>query len=323
MQELRHKPMRDKSKEKRHNLWFYISLMIVPVAHYIIFYLIVNFNSISLAMKSYTYGSGGKGEGYSFVWFDNFKAVFKDLFTTEEYSWAFKNSLLSFLVRCFSVFLMVFFAYYIFKKKPGAGFFKTMLFLPSIVSPLILCLLFRYFVDGAIPRFFSMYLGITEESQGLGEHLYLGLLNSQGSKMFTLQFFYVITAFSSILIYCGAMSNINPSILEAAQLDGANAIQELVKIVFPLIFDTFVSLFTIQLAGLFTANLNLHAFYSEWAGFEVSTIGYKLQIGALRNDMVEYPYLSAMGLVMTIIICPIVIVVRRILNKISKEKFGL
>lgn len=313
--------LKGKNREKRADLIFYISLMIIPVVHYIIFYLVVNFNSVALAMKSYTYGSGGKGEGYSFVWFQNFRTVFVDLFTTEEYALAFRNSILSFVVRCAATFLMVFFAYYIFKQKIFHGFFKVMLFLPSIVSPLILCLLYKYFVDGAIPVFFSTYMGLTEQSQGLGASLYTGLLASASSRMFAVQTFYVMTSFSNILIYCGAMHNINPAILEAAQMDGVNSVQELGKIVFPLIFDTFVSLLTIQLATLFTADLNLYSFYSEYAPFNVSTIGYKLQAGALRNNMVEYPYLAAMGLVLTFIICPINLAVRKILNKVAKEKF--
>ena len=323
MEQFKKKTVNGRNVEKRNNLLFYISLMIVPVVHYIIFYLIVNFNSISLSMKSYTCGSGGKGEGYSFVWFDNFKAVIVDLFTTEEYALAFKGSLITFLVHALATFILVFFAYYIFKKKLGASLFKVMLFLPSMVSPLILCLLFRYFVDGAIPKFFTMYFGLEESQTGFTGALYNGLLSFKDSRMFTIQFFSVITSFSSILIYCGAMTNINPSILEAAQLDGANAKEELFLIVFPLIFDTFVSLFTIQLAAFFTASLNLYSFYSDYAPFELATIGYKLQVGALKNDMVEYPYLSAMGLVLTVIICPIVIVARKVLNKIAKERFGL
>ena len=323
MQLPKKKVMSGRNAEKRKNLIFYISLMAVPVLHYIIFYLIVNFNSISLSMKSYTYGTAGKGEGYSFVWFDNFKTVFADLFNTEEYAYAFKNSCVTFLVRCIATFILVFFAYYIFKKKSGSGFFKVMLFLPSMVSPLILCLLFRYFVDGAIPKFFTMYIGVTESQEGFSGALYNGLLSFKDSKIYAVQFFGVMVSFSSILIYCGAMANINPSILEAAQLDGAKSVQELFLIIFPLIFDTFVSLFTIQLAAFFTTHLNLYSFYSDYAAFNISTIGYKLQVGALKNDMVEYPYWSAMGLVLTLFICPVVIVVRKVLNKIAKERFGL
>ena len=66
-------PKPNKSKGipgKKKKLWFYISIMAFPVIQFIIFYLIVNANSLLLAFKEYKVEENGVITE-SVVWFKN------------------------------------------------------------------------------------------------------------------------------------------------------------------------------------------------------------------------------------------------------------
>ena len=60
-------------KEKSHKI-FYWALLLIPLAHFCVFYIGVNFNSILLAFKSYTMKDGVWNYKYSVA---NFKRVFE------------------------------------------------------------------------------------------------------------------------------------------------------------------------------------------------------------------------------------------------------
>ncbi len=76
-----------KNKKK---LAFYLILMLIPVAHFFVFYVYVNFNSFALAFTSYEKTSEGVLVK-SFASFSNFAKGFEEL---SKYLYRIKNSLL-------------------------------------------------------------------------------------------------------------------------------------------------------------------------------------------------------------------------------------
>ena len=84
---------------RRKELIFYSLMMIIPIIQVIIFYFIININSISLAFKSYSYGGDGALANYTFAGFENFKKCFIDLFNEYSLKSAFKNSMLAFALQ--------------------------------------------------------------------------------------------------------------------------------------------------------------------------------------------------------------------------------
>ena len=61
------------NSKKREKLIFYISMMALPVAQFLVFYLYVNFDSFALAFKEYSLDGG-----YIFAGFKNFNDVFQN-----------------------------------------------------------------------------------------------------------------------------------------------------------------------------------------------------------------------------------------------------
>lgn len=278
-------------------------MIALPIAQFVIFYLAVNINSILLAFKSYFYEDGGQ---YKIVWFDNiFKAV-RSFFTDSVMILSLKNSfwafLASFLIGCT---LAVLFSYYIYKKFPCSNFFKLMLFLPSIVSAVAMVILFQYLADNGFRELFG------------GQ----GLLENSHTTFATIVFFNVWIGFgTSILLYVGAMSNISESVIESAQLEGVGFFKEFFYIVFPHIYPTFITFVMMSFANMFANQLNLMSFYGDNVQYRLYTVGFYLYYNTLRGDVAEWPMLSAIGVVVTLVIAPLTMFVKWLMEKIGPSE---
>ena len=179
-----------------------------------------------------------------------------------------------------------------------------LLFAPSILSAVVTVTMFRSFVDVVIPKVFNM---------GGGE---IGLLSNPNTKFGTIIFYNIWIGFGTqILMYSGAMNGIDPSITEAAKLDGANPWIEFFYIILPLIFPTIQTFLVTGVAGIFTNQINLVAFESLNANVKYNTIGYYLFKKANAPTQYEYPIWATMGALLTLIAAPLTLLVRWALDK--------
>ena len=289
---------------------FYVLILIFPVAQFIIFYIGVNLNSFLLAFKNITLDENLKYHTeLSLGAFANAFVMIK----TPEILEIIRISFLSYFIKTvISVPLGLLFSYYIAKKLFGARFFRTILFLPSILSTIVMVTLFRYFVDNAIP---AMIKDIT------GQEVVLSLLSQSNNVQYaTIMFYNLWIGFGvSVLMYANAMSGISPSVLDAAKIDGATAFKEFVYIALPSIFSTLTVFLIAGVAGIFTDQLNLYSFYGSDPSVPYKTFGYYMffQTNKYVNDMSHYPVLSAFGLIMTAVAVPLTFLMKRLL-----EKFG-
>lgn len=288
---------------------FYIGLLIIPITQVVIFYFVVNINSILLAFKQYDGASG------QFMWsIETLKQMFTTLHTDKGMTFRLVNSVIMYGVSMVVVLpLSLLFSFYIYKKKPASKFFRTMLFLPSVVSPIVLSMLFGYFVDRAIPEIMLKWFGKEVD----------GLLAGLDTQFSTVIVYNALLGFGvQVLMYANAMSGINDSTVEAARLDGANSMQEFWHISLPSIFPTLTTFVVVGVAGLFTNQLNLLGFFNTSANVETQSIGYYLAAEILNASKVQggvarYPLLSAFGLLSTAIAVPLTFLV-----KFLMERFG-
>ena len=116
-------------------------------------------------------------------------------------------------------------------------------------------------------------------------------------------------------MYSSAMSSISESVIESAELDGVSPMKELIFIVLPSVWSTFVTFVLVRVVGIFTNQMNLYTFYESFAEPHLSTIGYWMYCGAVSGKLEEYPMYSAMGMSLTAIAVPITLILRRLLNK--------
>jgi len=270
-------------------------------------YIYVNFNTIILGFKSYEVIPGQLGYKVVFAGLDNFKVAWRVL-TAE--SAMLKNSLLLFAWNLLiGTTLALIFSYYIYKKFPLSTFFRILLFMPQIVSGLIFGLLFKYVVGDVYMVLFSKELG---------------LLDNVNTKLETVLFYEIWIGFGvNVIMYTGAMSNINESVVESAHLDGAGLLREFVYITLPMIYDTLSTFIVVQVSSIFTAQMHLYTLYGRGAN-ELSTFGYYLYLQALQSDVIvtktgylSYPELSALGFIISCIMIPVVLGIRKLMAKLG------
>ena len=294
-----------KNKKERNNLLFYSLMIALPLLQVIIFYFGVNINSVLLALKEY---DGGR---YKMIGFGNFSKVLTEIFTDPKAEWkfAFKNTFESWIIcTAIGMMLALFISYYIFKNGVGKNFFRVMLFMPSIVSSIVMVILYTYFVDSFLPEIAKTYFNIEMR----------GLLSNPSTTMLMIYLYNILMGLATnVLLLTSAMSSVSDSITEAAALDGANNLQLFCHVVFPQIFSTFITIFIVSAANLFANQLNLYSFYGKYANAKYATVGYLLYNRTVSAAYAQYPELAAIGILLTIVIVPVTLGVRKFLEKVG------
>ncbi|MBQ2883492.1 MAG: sugar ABC transporter permease [Alphaproteobacteria bacterium] len=278
-----------KNKFKKSWIIFYVIMAAFPIAQFCVFYLGVNAKSILFAFQRYDYDAGR----YLFNGFENFKSVIDNIKLGGSYVTMIENSFaVYFWCLIISVPLALFFSYYIYKKHFGSNLFKILLFMPSILTGIVLVNLFQYMTDFVIPELMLDLFGVEMEP----------LLGNMETQFGTLIFYTIWTEFGVVvLLYSSAMSGISNSIIEAGEIDGVNSLQEFFLIVLPIIFPTLSMFLLTGVAGIFTNQLSLYALYGDNAESIVWTFGYFLFREARRATLDGYTYLSALGLMSSIV----------------------
>lgn len=296
----------NKSGLRRKELMFYAIFMLFPIIQFLIFYVYVNANSFVMAFRKYE----STESSYVWVGLTNIKEVLLEIKGGAMLRSSITNSLLVYGLDLCMLPLQVFLPYYIYKKMPGAGFFKVMLFLPSVLSTMVLGLLYIGVMDLVIPELAEKYFEKMINpllSGGTGKDIIVGAWS-----------FSAIFGFASVLMYTGAMSRIPSGVVESAKLDGASPMQEFFKITLPLILPTVMVYVTTGIAAIFTNQVNLYTFFGQ--GARSQTVGYYIFINTLTSSGYQsYPRVAATGLIFSCIATPIMLLVRRLVAKISPE----
>ena len=143
-----------------------------------------------------------------------------------------------------------------------------------------------------------------------------GFFSNLDTQFATVVVFTVFTSFgSSVLMYLSSMNGINESIVEAAELDGATYFQEFIYVTFPMVYPTFVTFFIIGISGIFTNQMNLVSFLGTDRPMPQSqTFGYYLYQQTVAGEA-NYPLLSAFGLMITLVVAPVSIITKKLMEK--------
>ncbi len=298
-----------KTKANKQDLLFYCLLVGLPVLQFCIFYIGVNFNSIIMSFKDISTDER-TGELITKFNFANYKSAFK-WFGGPYFKEYFGTSIKSFFITTgIGLPLALLFAYYIFKKLPGWGAFRVILYLPQILSSLVMATVFHDFVSQCLPHIFS----------GIGD-----LLGSTSSHRFAiLMFFNIWISFGvNVLMYSNKMAGISDEIIESAHLDGATGLKEFWYIVLPLTYSTITVFLITGIAGIC---INQYYVYDMFGGSNESVVKGLKSIGywffvdvngnyATDNAAASLSYYSAIGVLLTIFTVPITLVIRWALEK--------
>ncbi len=297
MEKLNKKTKKGMTRRTQEIIFLCIALAF-PITQFLVMYVGVNANSIILSMKEYV----GKNE-YVFAGFKNFASVFNNFATNPAFQTMLKNSIIMwFFSSPVTILLGMMIAYSVWKKVYFSGFFSTVLFLPSMISSVVFVMILGIMVGDLLPAI----------DPALGE-----LLVDGNSAFFTLLFYDRLLSFGITMIYfMGAMSAISTGLVEYGKIEGVNAFQEFIHIVFPAVYPTVVSLLVVGFAQIFVNQGLLLAYFGTSAPDAAKTLGYHIYVLVQsEKNLNAFPEAAAMGLIFTFITVPIVFTVKWLLEK--------
>lgn len=303
--------MNNIAKKDKGKLLFYIAGVALPTLQFVIFYMLVNFNSVIMAFQNYD-----MDRGYYFS-LSNFVQIWNDIFKGNEIfnlGYSFLNSLKTYgITLLVGTTLNILFSNYIYKKNRGHKFFQILLFLPQILSAVVLSVVYMYFMNEGI---------VLISDKIFDKQITALLFKEQGKFNYILAFTLWAGFGAGVLMYTSTMTGISKEIVESAELDGITPFKELIHITLPIIYPTFVTFMVIGVAGIFTNQVNLYTFYGLSGAPDYNwTIGYfiykEAQLASGYGNYQQFTYLSAFGLVVSFIAIVLTFVVKRLL-----EKFG-
>lgn len=158
---------------------------------------------------------------------------FKDVFTTPDFQNAFKNTFVYMLIEVpVSQFLGIFFALLIRKKTRFSHACEIIFFLPMLISMVVASVLISYIISNNGP------LNLLFQFLGLQPVSWLNGKFSAKIAVMILELWKGGTFF--IFVYMSAMRSLPADCLESARIDGANAVQETVHVILPLIRNAII-----------------------------------------------------------------------------------
>lgn len=284
--------------------FFLACLLVFPLVQFLIFYVYMNFENIMMAFKSMS-----KDGSTTWVWFDNFKAVVNGVDSQLILLSAWNCIKMGFLTTAIGMPLNILYGYYLHKKRFGSTAVRIVYMLPNMVSGVVMTMLFMKFMEVGVP---ALYLEMTGE-------ILPNILRGEDTA-FGIQVFYALWLgfSSSLIIYSNAMNSIDPGIFEAGRIDGCTTLDEITKIVIPLIFPTLSTYFITATAGLFTMSGSLFLFYGlNNVPRNTYFLGFYMFKIAMTGDLTAYPQAAAVSVMITFVSIPMTLGMRWFLNRID------
>lgn len=197
----------------------------------------------------------------------------------------------------------------LYEEMLGWKFFRSCYYLPQVLSSLSVGYLFTIVFGYKGP------LNIILISIGL-EKLAIDWLGSAWSGLTVIIICMVwINIGWQGMLFLGGMSNIQPTIYEAAIIDGAGYWTKLFKITLPMLIRTIEYSCIVSVLWTFTALFPLiFSITKGGPGYETTTVDYMIYLKAFRGGS-EFGYSSALAVLLLIIVMIFTIIQMKVSSK--------
>ena len=295
-----------KKKINRMKIAFILSCVAIPLIQFVIFYIYTNFSAITMAFTN------GHGE----ISFDNFARFGRELVREgSDLQMALKNTLITFAILFISYPFKVLVSYFIYKKIPGAQFYRIVFFLPTIIFSVAVAMIFQRLVgvNGVIAEFIANMTG-QESVELLADSRYANL--TIFANMIWLGFP------GDLIIWGGTFARIPGDVLESASLDGVTWWQEFTRIIVPMVWPTVALQMVLIICNIFMSTGQVWLLTEGQYGTHTIQswmyhILYQGSGGAYTSNI--YNYLSAVGMIITVVAILLSTIVRKWSDKAFEE----
>jgi raffinose/stachyose/melibiose transport system permease protein len=193
--------------------------------------------------------------------------------------------------------------------------YRLIFFLPFLMPPIAVGIVWGWIYD-PINGWANRLL----RAVGLDE-LARGWLGETGTALWAV----LLTAVWSytgfvIVIFLAALQNVDLDMVDAARIDGANALQRLWHVVLPQITPTFITVTTITLVGGFSVFDIVFIMTGGGPGEATQVLGIYAYENAFKFSRVGYG--SALALLVTVLSLPFVVALNRVQRRLALRGMG-
>lgn len=286
------------------DITFIVTMLMIPILHFMLFYIYVNVQSIALAFQIPT------GEWSWTTMHDAFNAIFHGGGESDIVI-SIRNTLIYFTKDLLFLPFHVLLAYFLYRKVTGYKVFQVIFYLPSLVSGVAIANMFQFFIrpQGPLGEIFATF-GVKLPN----------LLGMSDYATWTILFYSIWLGWAGqMLLLGGAMVRIPVEVLESGRIDGIGTFREIVQMVIPLLWPTISTLLILQMTGVFSATGPILLFTQ--GGYGTSTLAWWIFEKVKYSGSSAYNEVAATGLIFTVIGVPIILVVRKFIEKLSDVEY--
>ena len=286
---------------------FILSCVVIPVLNFLVFYVYVNLSSFTMAFTD-------RNGAFSI---DNFVRLYKEITEPDSpLQIALKNTLLTFGITMIMFPFQVLVSYFIYKKIPLAGVYRFLFFIPTVIFSVAISTIFSRMMapNGAIAAFIQKLLNLDYPPELLADSTYANAV--------VIAHLVWLSFPGDLIIWGGTFARIPQDVLEAGRIDGTTWWTEFTKITVPMVWPTVALQMVLKFCGIFGASGAVFLLTKGDYGTMTLSSWMYLQLYNQSGNVYTsnvYNYLSAVGLVMTVIAVAISLVVRKITDKFFND----
>ena len=298
------RPQRLKKRRDSHwQLW----LMVIPAVTYMLLFVYKPMGGVLIAFQDYSLKKGIWGSEW--VGFDNFTRLFKSYWFPIILKNTLTISLLS-LALSFPAPIILALAANEIRSEKRKRLFQTISYAPHFISTVVVCGMITVFLspESGVINFLLQLVGVEPVA-------FLAKPNAF-KWVYVLSGIWQTIGWSAI-IYIAALSGVDKNLLEAAQIDGANRIQRIRYVNFPVLIPTIVIMFILRCGSILGVGYEKVYLLQNTANLSASEVisTYVYKVGLEKAD---FGFSTAVSLFNNVVNCAVLL----LSNKLSKKFSG-
>ena len=228
-----------------------------------------------------------------FIWFDNYIELWKDPVFIK----ALKNTFIIVVVSVpFTCIFSLWVASAIYKMREGLlSFFRIVFYLPVVTGSVAVTVVWKWMYN----NYYGIFNYVLKNTGVISKNI-----NWLGDPKYALWCIILILLTTSvgqpIVLYVSALSNVDNSLVEASEVDGANNLQVFWRIKWPQIMPTTLYILVITTINSFQCFALIQLLTSGGPNYATETVMYYIYYTAFK--LYRFGYGNAMGVILAIFI---------------------
>ncbi|MEH7546883.1 sugar ABC transporter permease [Neobacillus vireti] len=284
-----------------------LSLLLFVLPAFIFYFVFLLIPTVGAGFYSFT-DWNALSQTFHFVGFSNYIEAFKD-------DPDFRHSF--FFTLKYTAFMFVFqnviallLALFIETRVRTKGFFRTIFFMPNMLSLIISALMFSFIFSNVLPELSKKAIFHLLDQPWIGDAkvsfysiLIVSLWHGIGYMM---------------VIYMAALQGVPSHLKEAAMIDGANPFQRLIHVTIPMIMHAITICAFLTLNGAFKVFDVVYALTAGGPGRSTQVMALNIYEEAFSNNF-RYGYANAKAMILFLIVLVITLIQVKVLKKKEVE----